>query len=107
MGLIEELGFTAVDAGPLRESWRQQIGQAAFSTDPDRPQLSHMLRKARRETVGPNRAKAMTMMARMPADFPAQDLVRAARFMAGLDRLDIATWGAVLRLVTALATRRR
>ena len=107
MGLIEELGFTAVDAGPLRASWRQQIGQSAFSTDPDLSELTRMLKNARHETVGPNRDQAMTMMAKMPANFPAQDLVRAARFMAGLDRLDLATWSAVLRLGLALATKRR
>jgi 8-hydroxy-5-deazaflavin:NADPH oxidoreductase len=30
MRLVEELGFDALDAGPLAESWRQQIGQPAY-----------------------------------------------------------------------------
>ncbi len=107
MDMIEELGFTAFDAGPLRESWRQQIGQSAFSTDPDLSQLERMLKSAKRESVGPNRDNAMAMMTKMPSNFPAQELVRAARFMAGLDRLDLATWFAVVRLGFALATKRR
>ena len=39
MRLIETLGFDAYDAGPLARSWRQQIGQAAYCTDPNRAKL--------------------------------------------------------------------
>jgi predicted dinucleotide-binding enzyme len=31
--LVEDAGFTAVDAGPLLESWRQQPGTGAYTTD--------------------------------------------------------------------------
>jgi 8-hydroxy-5-deazaflavin:NADPH oxidoreductase len=33
MGLVEELGFDAVDAGRLEESWRQQPGTPVYATD--------------------------------------------------------------------------
>jgi predicted dinucleotide-binding enzyme len=35
MGLVEELGFDAVDAGTLAESWRQQPGTPVYATDLD------------------------------------------------------------------------
>ncbi len=33
IALVEELGFDAVDAGTLRESWRQQPGSPAYGAD--------------------------------------------------------------------------
>src|SRR6476469_6899529 len=33
--LLDELGFDAVDAGPLAESWRQQPGTPVYGTDLD------------------------------------------------------------------------
>ena len=35
LGLVEELGFDAVDAGCLDESWRQQPGTPVYATDLD------------------------------------------------------------------------
>lgn len=35
MNLVEQLGFTAVDAGPLAESWRQQPGTPVYGTNKD------------------------------------------------------------------------
>jgi predicted dinucleotide-binding enzyme len=35
MALVDELGFDAVDAGPLAESWRQQPGTPVYGTDLD------------------------------------------------------------------------
>jgi predicted dinucleotide-binding enzyme len=35
LGLIEELGFDAIDAGPLKESWRQQPDTPVYGTDLD------------------------------------------------------------------------
>ncbi|WP_371493920.1 NADPH-dependent F420 reductase [Kitasatospora sp. NBC_00374] len=34
-GLVEELGFDAVDAGTLEDSWRQQPGTPVYTTDLD------------------------------------------------------------------------
>ena len=33
--LVEEIGFTAVDAGPISESWRQQPGTPVYGLDAD------------------------------------------------------------------------
>jgi hypothetical protein len=35
MGLVEDLGFDAVDGGRLEESWRQQPGTPVYGTDLD------------------------------------------------------------------------
>jgi predicted dinucleotide-binding enzyme len=35
LGLVNELGFEPVDAGPLDESWRQQPGTPVYATDRD------------------------------------------------------------------------
>ncbi|HEX7610869.1 MAG TPA: NAD(P)-binding domain-containing protein [Solirubrobacteraceae bacterium] len=35
LALVEELGFDAVDAGPIEESWRQQPGTPVYGTDLD------------------------------------------------------------------------
>jgi hypothetical protein len=35
LGLIDELGFDGVDAGPLDQSWRQQPGTPVYGTDLD------------------------------------------------------------------------
>lgn len=107
MQLIEELGFDAWDAGPLSNSWRQQIGQPAYCTDGTRKQLPDLLARARRETVTSKREGAMKLMARLPSNFPKVTLLRAARFMAGLDRRKPANWLAVLRLASALLGRKR
>ena len=105
MRLVERLGFSAFDAGPLAESWRQQIGQPAYCTDPTTDQLRRLLERADSGTVGRNRDGAMRLMARMPVDYSKRDLVRAARFMAGLDRTRPASWLAVLRLGLAMLRR--
>jgi len=42
------------------------------------------------------------MMAKIPADFPPQELVRVARLSAGLDILRPRSWIALLRLAFAV-----
>lgn len=46
MGLVEELGFDAVDAGSLGESWRQQPGTPVYATDLDADSLRRALEEA-------------------------------------------------------------
>ncbi len=46
MALIEALGFTAVDAGSLAESWRQQPGTPAYGADEDADGLRKLLAAA-------------------------------------------------------------
>jgi 8-hydroxy-5-deazaflavin:NADPH oxidoreductase len=49
MDLIDELGFDAVDAGALAESWRQQPGTPVYTTDLDAPAVRRALSEAREE----------------------------------------------------------
>ena len=59
MHLIEELGFDAVDAGGLDESWRQQPGTPCYTGDLPAPELKRALASA--ERIGcPNIAKLLT-----------------------------------------------
>jgi predicted dinucleotide-binding enzyme len=46
MGLVEELGFDAIDAGPLEESWRQQPGTPVYATDHDADGVRQALAQA-------------------------------------------------------------
>ena len=102
MHLVEELGFDAFDAGPLADSWRQQIGQPAYCTNPTREQLQRLLGRADLKTVSRKREQSMKIFTKIPADFPQKDLVRAARFMVGLDGLHPASWLSVSRLGLAM-----
>ncbi len=46
MALVEELGFDAVDAGSIAESWRQQPGTPVYGTDLPAEQLRQALADA-------------------------------------------------------------
>lgn len=58
MRLVEELGFDAVDAGGLDDSWRQQPGSPVYVADLDAPGVRHALREASRDRVAAFRATA-------------------------------------------------
>ncbi len=49
MGLVEELGFDAIDSGGLDESWRQQPGTPVYATDLDAEGVRRRLAEASRE----------------------------------------------------------
>ena len=49
MQLIDELGFDAVDAGNLDQSWRQQPGTPVYTTDLDTDGVRHALSQANPE----------------------------------------------------------
>jgi predicted dinucleotide-binding enzyme len=49
MRLIDELGFDAVDAGSLDESWRQQPGMPVYTKDLDAEGVRRALAAAKRE----------------------------------------------------------
>jgi predicted dinucleotide-binding enzyme len=49
MDLIEQLGFTAVDAGSLDESWRQQPGSPVYGANHDAPGVRDDLTSASKE----------------------------------------------------------
>jgi 8-hydroxy-5-deazaflavin:NADPH oxidoreductase len=101
MALIDEVGFDAFDAGPLSESWRYQPGTPAYCPDPAILQLPRLLQRARRSKAAGNRDQAAKLMAKLPPDFPPQDLVRVARLAAGLDLLKPGSWVAMLRFGSA------
>jgi hypothetical protein len=102
MTLVEELGFSAFDAGPIAESWRQQPGQPAYCTDPTAKELPLLLKQADREKAVRYRDKAMRIMAKLPSNYPAEQLVRVSRFSMGLDRLKAANWLTMLGLGVAV-----
>jgi predicted dinucleotide-binding enzyme len=54
--LIDELGFDAVDAGSLDESWRQQPGTPVYGTDLDAAGVRRALAEATRERPAAFRA---------------------------------------------------
>lgn len=98
MGLVETLGFSAFDAGPISESWRQQPGQPAYCTDPTLAELPLLLKRADRMEAARNRDKAARILPKLPETYSTEQLVRVARFFVGLDRLKPASWIAMLRL---------
>jgi 8-hydroxy-5-deazaflavin:NADPH oxidoreductase len=98
INLLDQIGFDAMDAGPLSESWRYQPGTPAYCPDPTIQQLPSLLQRANRDKAQANRDQAAKMMAKLPADFPPQELVRVARLSAGLDTLNPRSWIALLHL---------
>lgn len=49
--LVDELGFDAVDAGTIEESWRQQPGTPCYANDLEAPQLRAALAAADRSRI--------------------------------------------------------
>jgi hypothetical protein len=50
--IIEDLGFDAIDAGGLDESWRQQPGTPAYCRDLDAASLTRATRRSRAQPAG-------------------------------------------------------
>ena len=106
MRLVEDLGFDAYDAGPLTQSWRQQLGQAAYCTDPSLAELKRILDRADPNTVASKRDGSVKIGAKLPADFPKADLTRVARIMAGMDWAKPTSWLSLARLAGAMLVKR-
>ena len=102
ISLLDQIGFDAMDAGPLSESWRYQPGTPAYCPDPTLKELPSLLERADRNKAAGNRDQAAKILAKLPPDFPAQELVRASRFLVGLDVLKPRTWFAMVRLGFAM-----
>jgi predicted dinucleotide-binding enzyme len=66
MRLIDELGFDAVDAGSLDESWRQQPGTPVYTTDLDADGVRRGLAAAK-----PDRTPEWRATSRSPGSFTA------------------------------------
>jgi hypothetical protein len=58
MRLVEDLGFDAIDAGSLDESWRQQPGTPAYAHDFDAARLKAALGAAERSRIAEYRKSA-------------------------------------------------
>ncbi|CDK26534.1 unnamed protein product [Kuraishia capsulata CBS 1993] len=102
MELVEHLGFTAFDAGPLSESWRQHPGNPAYCSDPTIGELPLLLQRADRKKAREGRDSASKLLAKLPKDYSADVLVRVSRLSAGLDRTNPKSLFAILRLGVAL-----
>jgi 8-hydroxy-5-deazaflavin:NADPH oxidoreductase len=98
MALVDEMGFDALDAGPLSESWRYQPGTPAYCPDPTIQELPKLLQRAKRDRAPGNRDQAAKIMAKLPPGFSPQELVRVARLSAGLDTWQPRSWIAALHL---------
>lgn len=53
--LVEDTGFTALAAGSLEDSWRQQPGTPAYCTELTLPELKLALQMADKERAPKNR----------------------------------------------------
>ncbi|KAF4333463.1 metalloreductase STEAP3 [Fusarium beomiforme] len=104
MGLVEEIGFDAYDAGKLEESWRQQPGEPAYCTEPSLAELPDLLARANHEKAVQNRDQARSILEKLPEDFDSQVLLRVSRLSNGMDRLKIQSYVAIFKLGFALLT---
>ncbi len=100
MDLLDAVGFDSLDAGSLSESWRFQPGTPAYCPDPTIKQLPKLLERAKRDKAPASRDTAAKLMAKLPPDFPPQELVRVSRLSAGLDLLNPRSWFALLHLLS-------
>ncbi|WP_321875122.1 hypothetical protein, partial [Burkholderia cenocepacia] len=75
--------------------------------DATRAELRSLLARADREMAKRNRDKATEILAKLPSDYPADQLVRASRIMVGLDKLQPASWFAMLRLAATITLRKQ
>jgi len=62
MNLIDQLGFDAVDAGTLSESWRQQPGSPVYCTDHNKQELIRLLPLTERSGLPEMREKGMELV---------------------------------------------
>ena len=69
LGLVNDAGFDALDAGPLADSWRQQPGSPAYCTDLTLPELAAARQAARRETLPENQQASFRHMQEKGEDY--------------------------------------
>lgn len=85
MELMDALGFDAFDAGSLKESWRQDIGEPAYCTDSSLQELPGLLAKADVAKARRLRDIMIDILIKLPPIFPPQGLIPILRFAAGLE----------------------
>ncbi|QFP64423.1 NADPH-dependent F420 reductase [Brucella anthropi] len=79
MGLVEESGFDAVDAGVLSESWRQQPGTPAFCTELTKNELVLALESADRLNAPVNRDRLIERFMRSQGGITHDEIVKLNR----------------------------
>ena len=79
IGLVDEMGFDGVDAGPLSESWRQQPGTPVYGTDFSAEKLRTELASTDRKIAPQMRDATMQKLLSLPPDTTPEEIVRLAR----------------------------
>ena len=79
MRVIDELGFDAIDAGSLSESWRQQPGTPAYCTDLTADRLRAALARADRARTPQTRAESVKRLFSLRQGTPPAAMVTMAR----------------------------
>jgi len=79
MGLVEETGFHAVDAGVLSESWRQQPGTPAYCTELTKDELVLALESADRLNAPVNRDRLIVRFMRSQGGITHDEIVKLNR----------------------------
>lgn len=103
MALIDAIGFDALDAGPLSESWCYQPGTPAYCSDPSLEQLPGLLQRADRHKAPLLRDRAAKMFGKVLLEHPQQEMVRVLRLSLGLDLWKPKSWLALAGLLFAIA----
>ena len=101
MQLVDDLGFDPVAAGRWPTAG-DNSGQPAYCRDGTTAQVTRLLARADHTTLTSKRRQALETMAKLPPSFPKEDLIRVARFMAGLGKVRFASWLAVVRFGLAV-----
>lgn len=70
--LVSDTGFTAVDAGPLAEGWRQEPGSPAYSTQLTSTELVKALAEAKQDLIPGRRDLAIQVISNRAQEHPEQ-----------------------------------
>jgi predicted dinucleotide-binding enzyme len=81
LGLVNDAGFDALDAGSLADSWRQQPGSPAYCTDLTLPELAAARQNARREALTENQQASFAKMQEKGQDY--FDILLSGKYPAG------------------------
>ncbi|WP_268893393.1 MULTISPECIES: NADPH-dependent F420 reductase [Pseudomonas fluorescens group] len=79
--LVEESGFTALAAGSLQDSWRQQPGTPAYCTELTLPELKQALEAADKARAPLNRDALMARFMAPNSEFTREQMVAINREM--------------------------
>jgi predicted dinucleotide-binding enzyme len=82
MELVDQVGFDAVDAGSIEDSWRQQPGSPAYCTNLSASDLRKALEQADRPTLPERRDRAVQQLMQIvqrPEGFTTDDIVAMNR----------------------------